>query len=119
MAEVVEEFVAEALAFMGAGDEAGDIEELDRDGTPARDAGTVVRFAAVGEIEAGAGTGNLEVADCALWVDGCETRNGRCSGFGGLTTGTGVAEKWLTGNFLRTNQRRFFMVEVTVIAAVD
>ena len=29
----------------------------------------------------------------------------------GLTTGTGVAEKWLTGNFLRTNQRRFFMVE--------
>lgn len=74
MAEVVEEFVAEALAFMGTGDEASNIEELDRDGAPAGDAGTVVRFAAVGEIEAGAGTGNLEVADCALRVDGCETR---------------------------------------------
>ena len=80
MAKVVEEFVAEALAFMGAGDEAGDIEELDRDGAAARYAGTVVRFAAVGEIEAGAGTGNLEVADCALRIDGCETRMGRCSG---------------------------------------
>jgi hypothetical protein len=76
VAEIVKESVAEALAFMGAGDEACDIEELDRDGAPARDAGTVVRFAAVGEIEAGAGTGNLEVADCALWVDGCETRMG-------------------------------------------
>lgn len=74
MAEVVEEFVAETLAFMGAGDEASNIEELDRDGAPARDAGTVVRLAAVGEIEASAGTGNLEVADCALRVDGCETR---------------------------------------------
>ena len=61
---------------MGVGDEAGHIEELDRDRTPARDAGTVVRFAAVREIEAGAGTGNLEVADCALWVDGCEARIG-------------------------------------------
>lgn len=118
MAEVVEEFVAEALAFMGAGDEAGDIEELDRDGAPARDAGAVVRFAAVGEIEAGAGTGNLEVANCALWVDGCETRMGDIQDWGPIT-GTGVAEKWLTGNFLRTNQRRFFMVEVTVVVAVD
>ena len=76
MAEVVEEFVAEALAFMGTGDEASDIEDLDRDGAPARDAGAVVRFAAIGEIEAGAGTGNLEVANCALRVDGCETRMG-------------------------------------------
>ena len=118
MAEVVEEFVAEAFAFMGAGDEASDIEELDRDGTPARDAGAVVRFATVGEIEAGAGTGNLEVADCSLWVDGCETRMGDVQDWD-LTTGTGVAEKWLTGNFLRTNQRHFFMVEATVVVAVD
>src|ERR1700722_10436641 len=103
---------------MGARDEAGDIEELDRDGAPARDAGTVVRFAAVGEMEAGAGTGNLEVADCALWVDGCGTRMGDVQDWA-LATGKGVAEKWLTGNFLRTNQRRFFMVEVTVVAAVD
>jgi hypothetical protein len=77
---------------MGTRDEAGDIEELDRDGAPARDAGTVVRFAAVGEVEAGAGTGNLEVADCALWVDGCETRIGGVQDWG-LTTGKGVAEK--------------------------
>jgi hypothetical protein len=82
VAEVVEEFITETLAFMGAGDEASNIEELDRDGAPARDAGTVVRFAAVGEIETGAGTGNLEVADCALWVDGCETRMRRRSGWG-------------------------------------
>lgn len=82
MAEVVEEFVAEALAFMGTGDEASDIEELDGDGAPARNAGTIVRFAAVGEIEAGAGTGDLEVADCALWVDGGETSNETCSGLG-------------------------------------
>ena len=74
MPEVVEEFVTETLAFMGTGDEASNIEELDRDGAPARDAGTVVGFAAIREIEARAGTGNLEVADCALRVDGCETR---------------------------------------------
>jgi hypothetical protein len=74
VAEVVEESITETLAFMGAGDEASNIEEFDRDGAPARDTGTVIRFAAVREIEAGAGTGNLEVADCALRVDGCETR---------------------------------------------
>jgi uridine phosphorylase len=80
VAEVVEESITETLAFMGAGDEASDIEELDRNGASARDAGTVIRFAAVGEIEAGAGTGNLEVADCALRVDSCETRMRRRSG---------------------------------------
>ena len=119
MAEVVEEFVAEALAFMGAGDEASDIEELDRDGAPARDAGTVVRFAAVGEIETGAGTGNLEVADGTLWVDGCETRMADVQDLGLKYWNRLSQRKWLTGNFLRTNQRRFFMVEVTVVAAVD
>jgi hypothetical protein len=37
----------------------------------------------------------------------------------GLSIGQGVAEKWLTGSFLRTNQRRFFMMELIVVAAVD
>jgi hypothetical protein len=97
MAEVVEEFVAEALAFMGAGDEASDIEELDGDGAPTGNTGTVVRFAAVREIEPGAGASNLEVADCALWIDGCETRIGGI--VQALRTGKGVAKKWAYGKF--------------------
>jgi hypothetical protein len=53
----------------------GDIEEFYGDGSPAFDAGAVVGFAAVGEVEARAGAGYLEVADCALGVDGCESRD--------------------------------------------
>lgn len=72
VAEVVEEFVAEAFAFVGAGDEAGDVEELDGDGAAAVKAGAVVGFAAGGDVVAGAGTVDLEVADGTLGVDGCE-----------------------------------------------
>lgn len=58
---------------MCAGNEASDIEELDRYGAPAVDAGAVVGFAAVGDGGAGAGAFDLEVADGALRVDGCES----------------------------------------------
>jgi hypothetical protein len=47
VAQVVEKAVAEAFAQMGAGHEAGDIEEFDGDGASAGDAGAVVGFAAV------------------------------------------------------------------------
>jgi hypothetical protein len=60
---------------MCAWDETGDIEEFYGDGSPAFDAGAVVGFAAVGDIEAGAGAGNLEVADGALRVDGRKSRD--------------------------------------------
>jgi hypothetical protein len=56
-----------------AGNETGDIEQFYGDGSSAFDTGAIVGFAAVGEIEARAGAGDLEVADCALGVDGRES----------------------------------------------
>lgn len=72
VAEIVEELVAQAAALVGAGDEAGHVEELDGHGAPAVDAGAVVGFAAVRDMVAGAGAVDLEVADCSLGVDGGE-----------------------------------------------
>ena len=73
MPEVVEEFVAEPFAFVGAGNETSDVKEFDRDGATARDAGAVVGSAAVGQFVARAGAIDLEVANCTLRVDSCET----------------------------------------------
>jgi hypothetical protein len=56
-----------------AGNETGDIEQFYGDGSSAFDAGAIIRLAAVGEVEARAGAGDLEVADCALGVDGRES----------------------------------------------
>lgn len=69
VAQVVEEFVAEALALVGAGDEARDIEELNRDGATAVDTGAVVGLASVRNIVAGAGAVYLEVSDGSLGID--------------------------------------------------
>jgi hypothetical protein len=55
--------------------ETSDIEEFDRDRSPSSDAAAVVGLAAVGEIEARAGTFNLEVTDGALGINGRESSN--------------------------------------------
>lgn len=47
VAEIVEELIAQALALVGAGDEAGNVEKLDGDAALAVDAGAVVGSAAV------------------------------------------------------------------------
>jgi hypothetical protein len=60
---------------MRAGNKAGNIKEFYGDGSPPLGTGAVVGFAAVGYVKAGAGTGNLEVADCALGIDGREPGN--------------------------------------------
>ena len=54
---------------MCAGYQSSDIEKLDGYGAPAGDTGTVVGFAFGFQGEASAGTGDLEVSDCALGVD--------------------------------------------------
>jgi hypothetical protein len=56
-----------------AWNETGDIEKFYRDGPPAFDTGTVVGFAAVGEVETGAWARYLEIADSALRIDGRES----------------------------------------------
>lgn len=55
---------------MCARNKAGDIKEFYGHGSPSLDAGSVVWLAAVGEVEARAGTGNLEVSNGALRIDG-------------------------------------------------
>ena len=55
---------------MSARHKAGYIEEFYRHGSPSLDTGSVVGFAAVSEVEARAGTRDLEVSDGALGVDG-------------------------------------------------
>jgi hypothetical protein len=72
MPQVVEEFVAQTLAGVGAGDESGYIEEFDWHGPQAVGAGAVVGFTPVLEAESGAGALDLEVAYCALGIDCCE-----------------------------------------------
>jgi hypothetical protein len=56
------------------------VEKLDRDRPPPVDAGAIIRFASVGEIEARAGALDLEVADGALRIDCGEASTGfsRC-----------------------------------------
>lgn len=70
--QVVEEFVAETLALVGAGHQTGDIEELNGHRTAAIGAGAVVGFAPFGDAVAGTGAVDLEVADGSLGVDRCE-----------------------------------------------
>lgn len=112
--EVVKKFVAEAFAFVGAGNETRDVEEFDRDGATAGDAGAVVGSAAVGEVVARAGAVDLEVANCTLRVDGCEASMENLVQDLVPTGESQVERIRLTENSLRTDQRRFFMVEVVV-----
>lgn len=72
MSEVVEEFVTQPFAFVRAGDETGNVEQLDGHAAPAVDARAVVGFTSVLEVVARAGAVYLEVAYCTLGVDGCE-----------------------------------------------
>lgn len=86
MAEVVEEFVAEAFALVGTRDQSGDVEEFDGDATGTVLTSAVVGFAAtlkgwsgVGlrglvarEGGAGAGAGEVEVAYGVVGLDGGE-----------------------------------------------
>jgi hypothetical protein len=56
--------------------QARNVEKLDRDRPPPVDAGAIVRFASVGEIEARAGALDLKVADGALRIDCGEASTG-------------------------------------------
>lgn len=76
LSEVVEELVAQSAAEVGPGDKAGNVEELDGDRPFPAAADAVVGGAEGLFIDAGAGAVDLEVADCALWVDGGETAGG-------------------------------------------
>lgn len=73
VAQVVEELVAQTFALVGAGDKTGDVEQLDGDAALAVVTGTVVGAASVGNIMAGAGAVDLQVAYGALRVDGGES----------------------------------------------
>lgn len=73
VAEVVEELVAQTFALVGAGDKTGDIQQLDGDTALAVVTGTIVGAASVGNIMAGAGAVDLQVAYGALRVDGGES----------------------------------------------
>lgn len=96
MAEVVEELVAQAFTLVGAGDETGDVQQLDGDAALAVEARAVVGTASIRYAMAGASTVNLQVAYGALRVDGGEavstmgwgsarTRaSGECRGVRGL-----------------------------------
>jgi hypothetical protein len=55
--------------------ESGDVKKLDRNGSAAGYAGAVVGFTSFGEVEALAGAFDLEIANCALRVDCCESGN--------------------------------------------
>jgi hypothetical protein len=112
--EVVEKLVTETFAFVGAGNEARDVEEFDRDGATAGDAGAVVGSAAVGEVVARAGAIDLEVANCTLRVDSGEASMETCSG-SCANWRKSCGEIRLTENCLRTDQRRFFMAQVVVV----
>lgn len=92
VSEIIEEFVTQALSFVCARDEAGDVQKFDRDGTFAIHAGPVVGSASVGETMACTGTVDLEVAYSALGVDGSETSESevkRCKDSGRVEGPTG------------------------------
>jgi hypothetical protein len=78
--QVIEEAIPQTFAHVCAGNEAGDVEELNGDRAPAVDAGAVVGFTSFGDVHTGAGAFNLEVADGSLGVDCCESSRLKISG---------------------------------------
>jgi hypothetical protein len=88
--QVVEELVAQPLALVCARHEPGHVEQLDGHAAPAVDACAVVGPASVGYAVARAGAVDLEVADGALRVDGCESGGGAGGVSERLEVGMGV-----------------------------
>lgn len=74
MPEVVKEPVTQTTALVGARYETGDVEELDRDGAAAFNAGAVVRPTFVLEVISGTGARDLKITDRSLGVDGGKSR---------------------------------------------
>lgn len=72
VAQVIQEFVAQSFAEMGAGYQAGDVQELDRYRSLAVNAAAVVGPTAIRHAKATAGTRHLQVADGALRINGGE-----------------------------------------------
>lgn len=75
VAQVVEELVAQAEPLVRPGDQPGDVEELYGYGPSAVDAGAVVGFASIRDLEPSACAVDLEVAYGPLGVDGCESED--------------------------------------------
>jgi hypothetical protein len=73
VSQVVEEAVSQSFTHVCAGDKTGDVEEFDRDGASAIDAGAIVWFTSLCRSHAGAGAIDLEVANGSLWVDCSES----------------------------------------------
>jgi hypothetical protein len=56
-------------------DESSDVEEFDGDRPTAGNAGAIVGFTSIAEVETLTGAFDLEVANCALGIDGREPEN--------------------------------------------
>lgn len=72
MPQIVQEPIPKPLPQMRPRHEPGHVQELDGHATAPGDAGAVIGCASGLQGEAGAGAGDLQVADGALGVDGCE-----------------------------------------------
>lgn len=74
MPQVIKKFVPKTLPLMRTRNESSDIKKLNGNRPPPIYAATIVRPASFGEIISAASAVNLQVANGALWVNGCEAR---------------------------------------------
>jgi hypothetical protein len=82
MTQIIKELIAQSLSFMRARNKTRYVEEFDGNGSAAGDAGAVVGFAARLEVVARTCAVDLQISNCALWVDGCESEGSVCNSEG-------------------------------------
>jgi hypothetical protein len=90
MPQIVQEPISEAFAHVCTWYETGNIEKFDRDRSSSFGTAAVVGLAAVGKIEARAGTFNLKVTDGALRINGREPSNVALGAAGARRRNSGV-----------------------------
>ena len=73
MPQIVKELIPKSFSLMCPRDQSSNIKEFDRHRPPPTKAGSIVRFASIGDVEPGAGARYLEVANSSLRIDGGET----------------------------------------------
>ena len=72
MSQIVQKLVAQAFTLMGTRYKTGNIEKLDRYGSPPSYAGAIIWLTSSRDTETSTGAVYLKVANCPLWVDGRE-----------------------------------------------
>jgi hypothetical protein len=76
MPQVIKKPISESLSFVRSGNEACNIEKLDRNRPSALNARPIIGLTKFRDVITGTCTRNLEISDCPLGVDGGKAEGG-------------------------------------------